>query len=620
MSKTSILLVEDNDPLRLLLKRTLESEGYQVSAASTGKEGFQALNQNFPDLIILDLNLPDINGVQILVNIRKHRPENLKNTPVLILTQHSSRNKVLETIEAGANDFLQKSSFDIDSFLKRIQKLLEDGETPKKTEQKTKSTQKEPSEESPSADLEPDQDLEEEIQTSTPQEEGEETVSETEDTGIQEELLGKEEIDSQLSKVREAKALPFVVSRVKKMVHSEDASADEIANEIRKDPALAARVLKLASSAMYTTGKPVKDLKEAIVTVGTREIDTVLTGVAIYEMFETSDSPHAIDLISLWKHSFYVASACRLFAKNAKQFSKHEQRYLTGLLHDIGLLILEEAFGETYQKFLNDVNRTNAPLEKGESRYFAYNHYEIGTNLLESWGIDEELLRPISRFYRFQFEGGESSKKEEPSSELLALGETLSLCEGYSPGIEECMQIPRFPSLSSENINSILNKNSKEQIRKEVKELEFIFLVAESQQSESERKSPDRSKEVRKVKYFCNGDLPVDPVYQSLLSKTRNVRRYQNISDLFSASRKSDSSVVLHIRNPNDPREKIREIKEKRKDSNMHSTTTIFSGSSDGVDKSLSGEDENFHVLSFPLLRDELLDCAGFETHSEETN
>jgi DNA-binding response OmpR family regulator len=100
---TSILTIEDDADIRQLLHTLLGREGYSVSEASTGREGLRIFHETRPDLVILDLGLPDLDGWQILERIR-----DMSDAPVLVLTARSSERDKVRGLNAGADDYLTK--------------------------------------------------------------------------------------------------------------------------------------------------------------------------------------------------------------------------------------------------------------------------------------------------------------------------------------------------------------------------------------------------------------------------------------------------------------------------------------------------------------------------------
>jgi len=112
-----ILLIEDHTDIQQLLRAVLSPQ-YQVLTALDGIKGLQVFNEQHPDLIILDLMLPNITGESVLKTIRK-----TSNVPVLVLTAIQSKTKTVALLTAGANDYLTKP-FDIDELLARVQVQL----------------------------------------------------------------------------------------------------------------------------------------------------------------------------------------------------------------------------------------------------------------------------------------------------------------------------------------------------------------------------------------------------------------------------------------------------------------------------------------------------------------
>ena len=121
--KKSILVVEDDKFLRELLIRKLKDEGFEVSMAVDGKEALRKIKEELPQLILLDLVLPGIDGFGILEQIKKD-PRTGK-IPVIILSNLGQREEVERGLELGADDYLIKAHFTPNDIIKRVKKLLE---------------------------------------------------------------------------------------------------------------------------------------------------------------------------------------------------------------------------------------------------------------------------------------------------------------------------------------------------------------------------------------------------------------------------------------------------------------------------------------------------------------
>ena len=114
----TILVIDDEVQIRRLLEITLSSNGFKVTEAGTGREGLVAAATHHPSLIILDLGLPDIDGYEILKNIREWYQK-----PIIILTVRNSEDDIINALDNGANDYLTKP-FKTGELLARIRAAL----------------------------------------------------------------------------------------------------------------------------------------------------------------------------------------------------------------------------------------------------------------------------------------------------------------------------------------------------------------------------------------------------------------------------------------------------------------------------------------------------------------
>ena len=116
---TQILIVEDTADIREVLEITLTDEGYEVEAAADGAEAFSLLESFNPDVILLDVHLPDISGLEILKKLRQTR-----TVPVLMFTSSGDSSAVREAIDAGATDYVLKGT-GLDKLVARIKKHID---------------------------------------------------------------------------------------------------------------------------------------------------------------------------------------------------------------------------------------------------------------------------------------------------------------------------------------------------------------------------------------------------------------------------------------------------------------------------------------------------------------
>ncbi|MEO8446196.1 MAG: sigma-54 dependent transcriptional regulator [bacterium] len=120
-SSASILIIDDEPNLRHLYTKLLSLEGYDVESASTGEEGLRILDKKHFALIITDIKLPDINGLQIIKNIKDF----YQDTEVIAITAYGNIPDGVTAIKSGAFDYITKGDIDEDEFILRVKKAVE---------------------------------------------------------------------------------------------------------------------------------------------------------------------------------------------------------------------------------------------------------------------------------------------------------------------------------------------------------------------------------------------------------------------------------------------------------------------------------------------------------------
>lgn len=113
-----LLIIDDEIQIRKFLRLSLEAHGYKVKESPNGNEGLNMVRMSHPDCIILDLALPDIEGIDVLKAIREWT-----NTPVIVLSVRNSETDKIQLLDAGANDYLTKP-FSMGELLARIRAVM----------------------------------------------------------------------------------------------------------------------------------------------------------------------------------------------------------------------------------------------------------------------------------------------------------------------------------------------------------------------------------------------------------------------------------------------------------------------------------------------------------------
>ncbi|HEX8837983.1 MAG TPA: response regulator transcription factor [Candidatus Acidoferrum sp.] len=118
MSPASILVIDDEPQIRRVLRTTLSTHGYEIAEAKTGEEALEWLRKQPPDLVLLDMNMPGMGGVEACREIRR-----ASDAPIIMLTVRNAERDKVAALDAGADDYVVKP-FGIEELLARIRAAL----------------------------------------------------------------------------------------------------------------------------------------------------------------------------------------------------------------------------------------------------------------------------------------------------------------------------------------------------------------------------------------------------------------------------------------------------------------------------------------------------------------
>jgi len=120
----NVLLVEDDSFLREICSKKLTKEGYTVYEAIDGSQALDGIGKVKPDIVLLDIILPAIDGFQILSQIRKHEDSKVAKVPVIMLSNLGQDDDIKKAMDMGANDYLVKAHFTTEEIVTKIKKML----------------------------------------------------------------------------------------------------------------------------------------------------------------------------------------------------------------------------------------------------------------------------------------------------------------------------------------------------------------------------------------------------------------------------------------------------------------------------------------------------------------
>lgn len=180
-------------------------------------------------------------------------------------------------------------------------------------------------------------------------------------------------------------SLPNIAIRIRETIADENSSATDIANVILTDPAIAAKIIKAANSALYQRQKKAEDCKTAVVSLGTRVTVQLVTAFTIKELFQTKNKILMKHMNRLWEHSIEIAALSFVLAKITPGFNA-EHALLGGLIHDIGnVAILNKAVD--HPLIMDSEEHLDKVIEKMRA--------QVGGSILRRWDFSEDIIEVV---------------------------------------------------------------------------------------------------------------------------------------------------------------------------------------------------------------------------------
>jgi len=202
-------------------------------------------------------------------------------------------------------------------------------------------------------------------------------------------------VKSALAAVGEIATLPEVTVKIIEVVEDPKGTARDLHEVIKKDPALSAKVLKVVNSAFYGLPGQVASVDRAIVLLGLSAVKNIAIAASISRLFNSAHKSDLFDARELWRHSVAVGVAAKKISQAAGDLAGHEEMFLAGLIHDLGLLIERQAFPDK----LNEVVRAKLDTQENfleiEQRIIGATHQDFGDALTTRWKFPRHLRAAV---------------------------------------------------------------------------------------------------------------------------------------------------------------------------------------------------------------------------------
>ena len=185
---------------------------------------------------------------------------------------------------------------------------------------------------------------------------------------------------------------PAVALKILKAVQSDDNCFDELAKIIMADPALTARILRIANSSLYGLSKQVDSIAQATALIGTQTLKNIALSFVFVQKFQDIDASY-FDIELFWRRAISAAVAAEILAE--KVGYKDNDLFVAALLQDIGVLILFLSAPASYAELIDTKRVSGESTPTLEKATFDFTHAEVSSHLLENWNLAENIYGPI---------------------------------------------------------------------------------------------------------------------------------------------------------------------------------------------------------------------------------
>ncbi|MFA7382192.1 MAG: HDOD domain-containing protein [Desulfurivibrionaceae bacterium] len=216
------------------------------------------------------------------------------------------------------------------------------------------------------------------------------------------------------------------VSRILSIISDPAVSSSELIRLIEVDPPLAAKILRVANSAYYSTAKDISDINQALIWIGFDTLKEIILTQKISEIYRGGTPFLGYSRLQLWRHSLAVA----LLAKNIyrREFGeKGNNAYAAGLMHDIGVIVEDQILHQEFMQLMQSMADTPQALTDCETSFLGYNHGLVGMALAGNWNFPAELREGIG----FHHNPENASEEHRLFVKTIFVADYLMFEQGY---------------------------------------------------------------------------------------------------------------------------------------------------------------------------------------------
>ncbi len=240
----------------------------------------------------------------------------------------------------------------------------------------------------------------------------------------------QQRIQSIIQNVEQLPSLPDVVSKIINMVNDPDISFKHVADEIAKDQAITANILKLCNSAYFSKGKEISSIDRAIVILGLKEVKDIVVIATTKSVLNKVIVGYDLARGELWKHGVAVAMLAKKIATECNQKAIADIAFTGGIIHDVGKTVLALFVQSTFKEILNTVTEKSITFQEAEKVVMGFDHQQIGEQVAIKW----KFPRVLQSIVRYHHEPMNAPDDHKMIVSIVHVANTLCLMAGIGIG------------------------------------------------------------------------------------------------------------------------------------------------------------------------------------------
>lgn len=360
----TVLVVDDSDTSRKIISGQLKQLGYEVVQAEDGASGIATAKQVVPDTILLDVIMPELDGIEVLQRLKND--DVTKNIPVIMLSANDDSQMIAACMSAGALDYIVKP---FNSILLRMRL----GAVPSRN-----------------------------VPSGTPSR-GEDDLKRKIVAEVRRQML---------SNSLDLPVVSDIATTITQLTSNDGVGIVEIAQLIKTDAAITAKLLSIANSNFYRSLTRIDNLNDALMRIGLNEARRYVLAMVNRNAYRGGRSTTAQYAEKTWQHSLATATAARMIAE-ALKLPSPDKFYTLGLMHEIGVSVILAAVDEADKKGAN----VSAELI-GELVHDL--HEEVGAYIARRWRMPDDFEQTVATHHKDTVDLGRQESKVLLVSEGIA--------------------------------------------------------------------------------------------------------------------------------------------------------------------------------------------------------